>query len=83
MKKFVIEGKTVSLYPAGEKNSPIIYLHTYAGEGGQVYQALRDIPLRGCSLFTRCIRRISFPELPVCLDRFGFRVFRNMCLPTG
>lgn len=42
MKKFVMEGKTISLYPGGEENSPIVYLNTCAGEGGQVHEALQD-----------------------------------------
>lgn len=50
MKQFVIEGKTVSLYPGGKENSPIVYLNTCAGEGGQVYQALQDNGCRDVSL---------------------------------
>ena len=50
MKQFVIDGKTISLYPGGEKNSPIVYLNTCAGEGGQVYQALQDNGCRDVTL---------------------------------
>ena len=50
MKKFEIEGKTVSLYPGREENGPIVYLHTHAGEGGQVYQALQKGDCRDLSL---------------------------------
>lgn len=42
MKRFVIEGKTISLYPGGGENCPIVYLNTCAEEGNQVYQALQE-----------------------------------------
>lgn len=45
MRKFTVEGKTVSVYSGREADGPIVYLNTYAGEGGQVYQALQD---NGC-----------------------------------
>lgn len=50
MKQFAVENKTISLYPGRAKNSPIVYLNTCAGEGGQVYQALQDNGCRDVAL---------------------------------
>lgn len=52
MRKFVIEGKTVSVYPGKEENCPIVYLNTCAEEGGQVYQAVKA---GGCADFSLAV----------------------------
>lgn len=45
---FSISGKTISIYPAGSADMPVIYLNTVADEGGQIYELIRD---SGCGDF--------------------------------
>ncbi len=50
-----IDGKKIMVYISQTQNSPVIYLHTFAEEGEQVYHALREMyALReaGCPDFT-------------------------------
>lgn len=42
MHQFRVSGKEIAVYPSAAPDSPIIYLNTFAHEGDQVYQALRD-----------------------------------------
>ncbi|MCM1144993.1 MAG: alpha/beta hydrolase-fold protein [Lachnoclostridium sp.] len=46
---FVIENRKVEVYPSPMPDSPVVYLHTFSEEGGQVYEALYD---SGCPDFT-------------------------------
>ncbi|MCM1122133.1 MAG: alpha/beta hydrolase-fold protein [Eubacterium sp.] len=45
-----IAGKQVDIYPSSGCDGPIIYLNTFAGEGEQVYQLLRDADCRDFTL---------------------------------
>lgn len=47
--QFVIDNRVVTVYPSATANRPVVYLNTFAEEGGQVYQKLRD---GGCPDFT-------------------------------
>jgi predicted alpha/beta superfamily hydrolase len=47
--RFTSAGKTVEVYKALSPARPIVYLNTFAGEGGRVYEALRTA---GCPDFT-------------------------------
>ena len=42
MNVFKIENKTVSVYPGMNAGAPMIYLHTFAGEGEQVHRILTE-----------------------------------------
>ncbi len=44
-----ISGKNISIYISPIPDTPVIYLNTFAEEGGQVYQALQET---GCPPFT-------------------------------
>ncbi len=46
---FYIEDKKIEVYLSSGDDSPVIYLNTFAGEGKQVYQLLRDA---NCQDFT-------------------------------
>ncbi len=47
--QFYMDHKMVTIYPSAGQGSPIVYLNTFAEEGGQVYQALQG---RNCPDFT-------------------------------
>lgn len=49
MDTFSIQGKTVSVFAAAAAGAPVIYLHTAAGEGQQVFAAAQAA---GCPPFT-------------------------------
>lgn len=49
---FAIDGRNVSVYISKNPNSPVIYLNTFEGEGGQVYQILQE---SGCHDFTLAV----------------------------
>ncbi len=40
--QFIIDNRVVTVYPSATTNSPVVYLNTFAEEGSQVYQKLRD-----------------------------------------
>lgn len=52
MHRFSVEGKTVSVYPAGEPDAPVLYLNTFSEEGAQVYADLQTQALPAFSLVT-------------------------------
>lgn len=37
-----IAGKTITIFPRGEGDTPILYLHTFSDEGQMVYKATQD-----------------------------------------
>ena len=39
---FVMEGKSVSLYPASSDGCPLIVLNQYEGDGSEIYDAVRE-----------------------------------------
>lgn len=49
MQTFIIDGKTVSVFPSSESGTPIIYLNTFSGEGQKVYETMQAA---GCPPFT-------------------------------
>lgn len=49
MYEFTIYGKSISVFPSVEADTPVIYLNTYANEGQQVFQAAQAA---GCPPFT-------------------------------
>ena len=49
MHTFSTKGKTISIFPSFEVNTPIIYLNTFSGEGQKVYEAMQTA---GCPPFT-------------------------------
>ena len=49
MFEFTIDGKSVSVFPGTEADTPVIYLNTYAGGGQQLLQAAQAV---GCPPFT-------------------------------
>lgn len=42
MERFAVEGKEVFLYPGGEEDAPVVYLHLCAGDGKEVWRALQE-----------------------------------------
>lgn len=52
MNTFSAGAKTVEVYPAAGPGRPVIYLHTFSGEGAQVYQALQSTGCPDFSLVT-------------------------------
>ena len=42
MKQFVIGQKKVAVYAGGISDGPVIYLNTFSGEGGRVYETLQS-----------------------------------------
>lgn len=46
---FVIDNKKIVVYPGESSNRPVVYLNTFAEEGGLVYKELHNI---GCPDFT-------------------------------
>lgn len=49
MRKFTVQNKKITVYPAVSADSPIIYLHTYSEEGEDVYRELKE---KNCPDFT-------------------------------
>ncbi len=43
MNTFTMEGKQVDIYPSDAVDAPVIYLQTFAHEGGQVYKVLQKM----------------------------------------
>lgn len=41
MDSFSICGKTVEVFPSVEPTAPVVYLHTFSGEGQKVYEAVQ------------------------------------------
>lgn len=41
MTQFVMDDKTVSVYPSRENNRPVVYVNTFAENGEQIYKALQ------------------------------------------
>lgn len=48
MKQFTVGGKQVSVWPGDAPGKPVVYLNTFGGEGGQVYEILKK---QGCPDF--------------------------------
>lgn len=42
-KSFTISGKSITLYPASPKNSPLVVFNTHSGDGEEIMQELRRI----------------------------------------
>ena len=49
MHTLAISGKTLSIFPSLEATAPIIYLHTFSGEGQKVFETVQSA---GCPPFT-------------------------------
>lgn len=49
MYTFSTQGKTISIFPSLEANTPIVYLNTFSGEGQKVFESAQA---SGCPLFT-------------------------------
>ncbi len=47
--QFMIDNKKVVVYPSAVSGRPVVYLNTFAEEGGHVYKELQDV---GCPDFT-------------------------------
>lgn len=47
-----IAGKQITVYPCATPGTPVIYLNTFAQEGDEVYQALRDMSCPDFTLVT-------------------------------
>ena len=47
---FVVEGKTATLYPGEDRNSPLVVLNTYSGDGAPVVEAMGALETPDCSL---------------------------------
>lgn len=45
---FSVNNKTIIVYPSRDSDRPVIYLHTFADEGCDIYEAIRD---SGCEDF--------------------------------
>ncbi len=41
MRSFTIEGKDISVFPAQNSGSPVVYLNTFAAEGDKVYRQMQ------------------------------------------
>lgn len=41
-RQFYMDNKMVTIYPGASQGSPIVYLNTFAEEGGQIYRALQE-----------------------------------------
>ena len=49
---FMAGEKTISVYPAAEPGAPVVYLHTFAGEGPKILEALAHMGCPPLSLVT-------------------------------
>ncbi len=43
METFKVEGRDVTVFPAGEENCPVIYLNTFMAEGARVYKEMQKM----------------------------------------
>lgn len=50
MNTFVLDGKTVSVWPGSQPGAPAVYLNTYREEGGQVRAEMDKLGCPDCSL---------------------------------
>ena len=50
MNTFVLDGKTVSVWPGSQPGAPAVYLNTYGEEGGQVRAEMAKLDCPDCSL---------------------------------
>ena len=50
MNTFVLDGKTVSVWPGSQPGAPAVYLNTYGEEGGQVRAEMDKLGCPDCSL---------------------------------
>ena len=50
MNPFVLDGKTVSVWPGSQPGAPAVYLNTYGEEGGQVRAEMDKLGCPDCSL---------------------------------
>ena len=50
MNTFVLDGKTVSVWPGSQPGAPAVYLNTYGEEGGQVRAEMAKLGCPDCSL---------------------------------
>lgn len=54
MQTFSIRGKTVTVFPAGVPDAPVIFLNTFSGEAPQILQAMPDTVRTAFSLVAVC-----------------------------
>ncbi len=60
VEKFVVSGKEATLYPASADNRPLIVLNNYAGDGGSVMAALRQLDCPDFNLL--CVGNLNWDD---------------------
>lgn len=54
MKEWLIDDKTVTVYPASAPDKPIVYFNTFADEGKKVFRILQEQNCPDFTLVTIC-----------------------------